>query len=57
MSVPMTLANNGWKIQFIDNAWYGRYQIGQTFVYDAATDFDKGMASRYPADAIACVSF
>ena len=53
----MTLANNGWKIQFIDNAWYGRYQIGQTFVYDAATDFDKGMASRYPADAIACVSF
>ena len=57
MSVPMTLVNNGWKIQLIDSAWHGRYQIGQTLVYDAATDFDRGMASRYPADAVACVSF
>lgn len=57
MSVPMTLANNGWKIRLIDSAWYGRYQIGQTSVYDAATDFDRGMASRYPAEAVACVGF
>ena len=57
MSVPMTLANNGWKIRLIDSAWRGRYQIGRTSVYDAATDFDRGMASRYPAEAVACVSF
>ena len=53
----MTLANNGWKIRLIDSAWRGRYQIGRTSVYDAATDFDVGMVSRYPADAVACVSF
>ena len=57
MSVPMTLVNNGWKIRFTDGAWYGRYQIGTTPVYDAATDLDRGMSGRYPTDAFACISF
>lgn len=57
MSVPMTLQNNGWKVELIDNQWEQSYQIGKSRVYDAAVDFEEGMASRYDANAIVCVSF
>ena len=39
MSVPMTLVNNSWCIKFIDDKWNKFYQLGNTKVYDAATDF------------------
>jgi len=57
MSVPMTLMNNGWRVSLADISWHGWYRLGPTPVYDAATDFDAGMAARYPADGFVCVSF
>jgi dTDP-4-amino-4,6-dideoxygalactose transaminase len=57
MSVPMTLINNGWRIKLIEKKWFGNYQIGNTIVYDAATDFDENMSSRYPDHSLICVSF
>ena len=57
MSVPMTLRNNGWKVHFVDMDWTGRYRVGHTPVFDAATDLDKGMRRLYPFDVMACVSF
>lgn len=44
MSVPMTLVNNGWKIEFVDEHWSGFYQIGNTKVFDSATDFHESMS-------------
>ena len=57
MSVPMTLKNNGWNIQFDDIRWFGKYEIGNTKVFDAATDFKENMNSDYSDNAIVCVSF
>lgn len=57
MSVPMTLMNNGWWVSLENIDWRGQYRLGPTPVYDAATDFDVGMAARYPADSFVCVSF
>lgn len=57
MSVPMTLMNNGWRIRFADKDWLGTYKIGETPVYDAATDFDLKMAERYPYSSLVCISF
>ena len=57
MSVPMTLKNNGWKISLINKKWQGYYEIGNTNVFDAATDFDNKMNLKYPFDSIVCVSF
>jgi len=57
MSVPMTLVNNGWKIRLVDADWKRCYAIPPSPVYDAATDFDRNMALRYPDDAFVCVSF
>ena len=57
MSVPMTLKNNGWNILFDDIRWFGKYEIGNTKVFDAATDFKENMNNDYSDDAIVCVSF
>lgn len=57
MSVPMTLKNNGWKITFKNIKWLGKYEIGKTGVYDAATDFKKDMSNEYLEGDIVCVSF
>ena len=57
MSVPMTLINNGWKVKLVGRDWICCYAIPPSPVYDAATDFDRNMAIRYPDDAIVCVSF
>lgn len=57
MSVPMTLVNNGWKIDFVDDKWKNSYQLGKTNVYDAATDLHENMANDYSLSAIVCISF
>lgn len=57
MSVPMTLINNGWKISLIDEHWSGFYRIGNTKVFDSATDFHENMSQDYDNDFIVCVSF
>lgn len=57
MSVPMTLKNNGWNILFDDIRWFGKYEIGNTKVFDAATDFKENMNNDYSDDSIVCVSF
>lgn len=57
MSVPMTLVNNGWKVRLVDTGWRCSYAVLPAPVFDAATDFDRNMAPRYPDDAFVCVSF
>lgn len=57
MSVPMTLKHNGWKISFIENKWEKKYQIGNTSIYDSATDFHQDMSLDYSDDVFVCVSF
>lgn len=57
MSIPMTLMNNGWKINLTDDKWHNSYQLGQTNVYDAATDLHENMINDYNHNAIVCVSF
>ncbi len=60
MSVPMTLRNNGWKIQFISNKWEGKYMLGiNSTIYDAATDMHENMADEYKHDIqpLVCISF
>lgn len=56
LSVPMTLLNYGWKINFVDNKWNGKYSFGVN-IYDAATDFHKNMAEEYRNNDLVCVSF
>ena len=57
LSIPMSLKLHGWNIEFKNIKWHGKYQIGDTNVYDAANDFKKKMANEYNDDAIVCVSF
>lgn len=57
MSVPMTLINNGWNIEFIEDKWYKFYQLGKTQVYDAATDFHYDMHKDYNSESLVCISF
>ena len=59
MSVPMTLLNNGWKFEFVDDTWRGAYQIGNTNIFDAATDMHMNMRDdiMYDDKSIVCISF
>lgn len=57
LSIPMTLKNYGYKIQFINDKWTKFYEIGNTEIYDAATDFHENMVEDYSNSSIACVSF
>lgn len=58
LSIPMTLKNYGYKIQFIDDKWTKFYQIGKnTKIYDAATDLHENMAEDYSDNSIVCISF
>lgn len=72
MSVPMTLQNNGWKIEFdVDliyepfGEWKGKYAISNRSdpycVIDAATDLHENMIQEYDNEKwynyIVCVSF
>lgn len=57
MSIPMTLKNNGWNIVLDNIEWEKSYTLGNTSVYDAATDFNSNMALEYPEEAFVCVSF
>lgn len=57
LSVPMTLINNNWKIRLIDDKWIKSYEIKNTNVFDAATDFHRDMNDDYNIDAIVCISF
>lgn len=60
MSVPMTLANAGWKVGLRDVDWEISYPVlcsGTPVVYDAAVGFREGMAKFYPAGAFVCLSF
>jgi dTDP-4-amino-4,6-dideoxygalactose transaminase len=57
MSVPMTLINNGWRIELVDEEWRCFYQIGNTGVFDSATDLHENMSHDYGHEATVCVSF
>lgn len=54
LSVPMTLRNMHFKIDFRHDLWEGHYQIGKTKVYDYAVGFEKDM---YVPDTYQCLSF
>ena len=58
MSIPMTLKIHGWNIQLVDIKWEKSYRIGNTCVFDAATDFKKDLIYDFPEkNSIVCVSF
>jgi dTDP-4-amino-4,6-dideoxygalactose transaminase len=54
LSVPMSLINYGYKINFRHEEWKGHYRIGDTNVYDYAVGFEKNM---YVSGQIQCLSF
>lgn len=54
LSVPMTLINYGYNVQFRDEEWTGNYQIGKTNIYDYAVGFEKDM---YVPGTVQCLSF
>jgi hypothetical protein len=55
MSIPMTLLNYGYKINFIDDKWNKFYEIGNTNIFDAATDMHENMVNDYNDDALVCI--
>ena len=57
ISVPMTLINNGWKINLVEDKWNNYYRLGETCVCDAATDMHENMVNDYHIDDIVCISF
>lgn len=57
LSIPMTLTNYGYNITFINDKWIKFYEIGQTHIYDAATDLHENMVVDYKNDVLVCVSF
>jgi dTDP-4-amino-4,6-dideoxygalactose transaminase len=58
MSVPMSLKLHGWNVKLVKNNWKQSYKIGNTPIFDAATDFHEGMRNDYiEKEAIVCVSF
>jgi dTDP-4-amino-4,6-dideoxygalactose transaminase len=54
LSVPMMINNWGYNIIFRDEEWVGKYQIGNTNIWDCAVGFDKDM---YVPGHIQCLSF
>jgi dTDP-4-amino-4,6-dideoxygalactose transaminase len=48
VSVPNQIILSGNKPKFIDFEWDGMYEIGNTNIVDAATDFHHGMYTKYP---------
>lgn len=59
MSVPMTLFNNGWNVTLTNDKWIKFYEIGNTKVFDSATDFHANMHDDYCAfdRCMVCISF
>lgn len=59
MSVPMTLKNNGWTPYLIDDRWTQFYEIGNSGIFDSATDFHENMHDDYEMhkNGLVCVSF
>ena len=58
MSIPMSLKIHGWNIKLIDIPWEKSYRIGNTCVFDAATDFKENLVYDFPEKtSIVCVSF
>ena len=61
LSVPMMLMNNGFKFRFTNTQWKGFYELGNTAVFDAATDLRKFMRADYSRYfgrlPFVCVSF
>lgn len=46
--------NWGYKISFMDEEWTGRYQLGNTNIWDCAVGFEKNM---YVPGTVQCLSF
>jgi dTDP-4-amino-4,6-dideoxygalactose transaminase len=53
-SVPMQIVHSGNRIRFAEKAWDGHYELGDTGVVDAATQFYQGM---YQHGKFMCTSF
>lgn len=53
-SVPMQIIHAGNKIRFTDEAWSGKYHLGDTGIVDAATMFENNM---YETNTLMCTSF
>jgi dTDP-4-amino-4,6-dideoxygalactose transaminase len=54
VSVPMMLIKYGYKISFCEDNWVGKYQIGDTNIWDCAVGFFEKM---YVPGEIQCLSF
>lgn len=53
-SVPMVLMNSGYGVNFTEEKWEGKYQIGETGVWDCAVGFTPNM---YEKGTFQCLSF
>jgi dTDP-4-amino-4,6-dideoxygalactose transaminase len=54
VSVPMMLIKYGYRISFREDNWIGKYQIGDTNIWDCAVGFFEKM---YVPGEIQCLSF
>jgi dTDP-4-amino-4,6-dideoxygalactose transaminase len=54
LSVPMTLMNYGYNVEFSEDDWVACYQIGDTNIYDYAVGFIMNM---YEPGQVQCLSF
>lgn len=54
VSVPMMMINYGYKISFREEKWIGKYQIGDSNIWDCAVGFFENM---YNYGQIQCLSF
>lgn len=57
LSIPMMLKNYNWKINFNNDKWISKYQLGKTLIFDAATDFKENMCNEYNNNSLVCISF
>ena len=54
LSVPMMMINYGYNVKFREDDWEGRYQIGNTNIWDCAVGFEKDI---YIPGMVQCLSF
>jgi dTDP-4-amino-4,6-dideoxygalactose transaminase len=54
VGVPMSIINAGYGVEFVDEEWFGMYQLSPLPVWDSARYFTSGM---YVPGQMQCVSF
>lgn len=55
--VAASVIHAGGRLDFDDNPWEGEYELGETFIWDAALRFKRDMFGGKPLGALQCLSF